>query len=635
MAGTDFSVLLKAELDSSGINAELKQIQDLVSKYSIEIIPELKSASLKNQLKSVSQEIANDFNKAFGTNLTGNDIFKVFENQAKQAQKVISQSFNKLAKSYQAVQNLKVKQSSLDPSQDSAKYNELQNQIDSAKQSYDDLYKSTSQNSSFDASAWKKVQDAIESATESQIAYNNAKKQDTLNNNITSELNSLEQLKSKWQESGVYTDNFKQKVADLENALSNVSSKGDLTTYRESLESVTTEINQAIQAKKQLENIQYSIKVGDFDTQIKSYEISLEKLGLSADEIQKRMKDVKTAFDELKTSASGDDIIPDQVVSNAEKLEEEMDKLSNTVKQIKLNDSLQADDLKVNDTITKLNEQLQKNTAYSSGAKEQIHAWISELESGSVAESRLKQINTEAKALHATMRDMGKIGLSWPDKFKQGIESFSGWISATTIVMTGINNVKKMANEVLSIDSALTELRKVSDAPESEITKYFDQATESAKKYGAAIDDVISSTADWSRLGYSLKDSSILSDATTLLQTVGDNMTQESSSEGLISILKGFNYDAEEVNSIIDVINQVANTEPIDTAGIVDALQRSASSLYAAGNDLNQSVSMITAANSVVQDPESIGTSFKTKFSQNCLYVQKCAYKTHLIAGKV
>lgn len=83
MASTDFSVLLKAVLDKSGINTELKQVQEIVKKYSIDIMPELKTASLRNQMKSVSKDIANDFNKAFGTNLTGNDVFKAFENQAK------------------------------------------------------------------------------------------------------------------------------------------------------------------------------------------------------------------------------------------------------------------------------------------------------------------------------------------------------------------------------------------------------------------------------------------------------------------------------------------------------------------------------------------------------------------------
>ena len=70
--------------------------------------------------------------------------------------------------------------------------------------------------------------------------------------------------------------------------------------------------------------------------------------------------------------------------------------------------------------------------------------------------------------------------------------------------------------------------------------------------------------------------------------------------------------NADEVTKVVDVVNEVANTEPIDTAGIFDGLTRSASSMKAANNTFEETVALITAANSVVQDPDSVGTAFKT-----------------------
>lgn len=91
MANTDFGVLLQAELDKSGINTELKKVQEIVRKYHLELTPDLQTASLKNQFKSVCQQMANDFNKTFNTNVSGNDIFKVYENKAKQLKQTIEQ----------------------------------------------------------------------------------------------------------------------------------------------------------------------------------------------------------------------------------------------------------------------------------------------------------------------------------------------------------------------------------------------------------------------------------------------------------------------------------------------------------------------------------------------------------------
>lgn len=91
LANTDFGVLLQAELDKSGINTELEKIQEIVKKYHLELTPDLQTASLKNQFKSICQQMANDFNKTFNTNVSANDIFRIYENKAKQLQHTIQQ----------------------------------------------------------------------------------------------------------------------------------------------------------------------------------------------------------------------------------------------------------------------------------------------------------------------------------------------------------------------------------------------------------------------------------------------------------------------------------------------------------------------------------------------------------------
>ena len=63
---------------------------------------------------------------------------------------------------------------------------------------------------------------------------------------------------------------------------------------------------------------------------------------------------------------------------------------------------------------------------------------------------------------------------------------------------------------------------------------------------------------------------------------------------------------------IVDKFNEIGNNFAISSTGIGEALQRSASALAAAGNSIDESVALITAANSVVQNPEQVGTALKT-----------------------
>ena len=61
------------------------------------------------------------------------------------------------------------------------------------------------------------------------------------------------------------------------------------------------------------------------------------------------------------------------------------------------------------------------------------------------------------------------------------------------------------------------------------------------------------------------------------------------------------------------------NNFAITSAGIGDALQRSASALYSAGNTIDESVALVTAANSVIQNPEQVGESIAHQHSNMLL----------------
>ena len=58
--------------------------------------------------------------------------------------------------------------------------------------------------------------------------------------------------------------------------------------------------------------------------------------------------------------------------------------------------------------------------------------------------------------------------------------------------------------------------------------------------------------------------------------------------------------DSEFALSIVDKFNEVSNNFSISSGGIGEALTRSASSLATANNTLDESIALITAANTVV-----------------------------------
>lgn len=172
--------------------------------------------------------------------------------------------------------------------------------------------------------------------------------------------------------------------------------------------------------------------------------------------------------------------------------------------------------------------------------------------------------------------------------------------------MQAIRGVRSVIDNVRKLDTAMTNLKKVTDETDAIYSRFVDNASKSAKRLGVTITDLVESTADFSRFGYSLAEASKLAESATIYSNV-DDIGIEQGTESIISTLKGFNIEANKSIDVVDKFNEVGNNFAISSEGIGEALKRSASALASANNDLDQSIALITAGNTVVQDAEAVG----------------------------
>lgn len=225
----------------------------------------------------------------------------------------------------------------------------------------------------------------------------------------------------------------------------------------------------------------------------------------------------------------------------------------------------------------------------------QYNDLVGRLSGGTLSEGQLADITQGIKNFKNEMQLSGNVGKLWTQELGRGFKQIAQFAGTYGLIHRIPMLLKRMASEVLKVDTAMTELRKVSDASDSQLDSYFTKATNSAKELGATISDVISSTADFSRLGYNLFDASKLSEVATLYKNVGDGISIDDASSSIVSTMKAFNIEATNAISIVDKFNEVGNNFAISSGGIGDALSRSASSLAVAGNSLDESIALITA----------------------------------------
>ena len=295
------------------------------------------------------------------------------------------------------------------------------------------------------------------------------------------------------------------------------------------------------------------------------------------DKIDKQRQNVEAR---IKTMRSQFDIKSAQLKSKYGDLfdEEEFRRILGTVQEIEseLNQTI-PDFQRINQLFQKMNTSSKKfETNLSANAKE------------------IGQIRKEAQLLNTSLgRFVQFYGFG---------ELFRGIKTAAT----------SMFEQIKLVDSAMVELKKVTSETKYTYDKFLDGAASKAKELGVTMSDYVDSVTEFARMGETFGNSQILAESANVMQMVSENLTAEQASQYLISTIKGFNLEASKSMAIVDALNNVSNNFSITTDGLGEALKRSSASMSAANNSLEQTIALITTANEVTQNPESVGNALKT-----------------------
>ena len=353
-----------------------------------------------------------------------------------------------------------------------------------------------------------------------------------------------------------------QKISQLgyENRLKNAHNQEIIDRIQQTRQKYESQQSKLAKIKERITSGEFEARTAKNNSWIDKYAGQNSE---SLAKARKQIEEINSLQKELQTGkyASGDKkgmtIVSDDQIAKTEKLDKTCKELKNTMTQVAKEESKTLGQGVAERSANSVATYMENNTKALKKYGEQL-ATLQQQYKSATTEFEKSDLDNQFKNLKSRISAEGLTGRSGWDEFKRAgkqIAQFAGIYGA--IQNIGMQIPSHMIGAVKDVNAAQIELTKVSDASGSQLTKYWSEASDSAQKYGSTISDVISSTADWSRLGYNLDDAKKLSDVTTLLQKVGDNMTQESSSQGLISTLKGFKMEADEASKVVDVVNEV------------------------------------------------------------------------------
>lgn len=430
--------------------------------------------------------------------------------------------------------------------------------------------------------------------------------------NIDSERSMLTGYENELKESGVLTEDLKKKILTLYDSLGAVTTQTSLTTWRAELKGVKSEIDDVIRTAAKSKEIQLGIDTEKYSTQINSFQQQLSKFGIDSGELflqaSASLKQLEAAYNDIKFS-DGDERLDHE--KEYQKLLEKTKNLLTQVKGQKSNELISNGDNRRISLVNELNNYLQKNTAMTKQSKQVIIEWINTLNSADdMTRGTFDNLMAQFKGLDAELRAANKLGLSWADKFKQAVEKFGGWAIATGSVMEMWNLFRRMPKEVYNIDTSMTSLYKVTDETEKKYTAFLNNASSKAQDLGRSISGLVEQTADWAKLGFDIDQANELAQISSIYSNVGE-VDDATAVSDLVTAMKSFNIEASDSITIVDSLNTLGNEFATDSAALGEGLKKSASALSLAGNDINQTLAMITGGTEITQNASEMGNALK------------------------
>lgn len=381
----------------------------------------------------------------------------------------------------------------------------------------------------------------------------------------------------------------------------------------------TTQISESFKqtaetVKRSNKDIASSIRDG---IDVHSIDADLSKLTAKWERYGKAGTDAAKIYEDLtKTGGLGDilknhsALSDDDLIDNYERYSRLLKTINNDLDVSKNQGSFLADRTKALGLDSRMENWMTKNTKAAKKYGDQIKSLQSQLRNLDLTDEKYKNILDEYKNIDYKAASEGLKGKTVWDQVKEAGAKMAGIVSTAQIVNTAVRGFKEMYQAVYDIDTAMTNLKKVTDESEATYDSFLNRSADSAQRLGRTVSSLVEQTANWSKLGYSLPESEKLSELSSIYANVAE-VDDATAVSDLVTAMKAFNLSTEDASSIVDSLNELGNNFATDAASLGQGLSNSASAMKLAGSDLYETLAMITGITEITQDASGAGNALK------------------------
>lgn len=256
----------------------------------------------------------------------------------------------------------------------------------------------------------------------------------------------------------------------------------------------------------------------------------------------------------------------------------------------------------------------------------ELNSKIKTLE-GKVSELKLKvdsqkvsKANKQLASLNATAQEGKKQADKWNYSWSKAFQSFTTYMSVTTVFYQTIHTIRDMIDEVTELDGALVELKKVTDLEGESLKRFTQEAYAAGTNVAKTGTEMVEAATSFAKAGYSEDQILQLGEVAAMYTNIADEaISSADAADFIIAQLKAFNLESKDINEtlansyhIIDAVNEVSNNFAVSSSDIATNLGKASSVMANAGNSMEQMIGLMTAGTEVTRNASKVANGLKT-----------------------
>jgi TP901 family phage tail tape measure protein len=225
------------------------------------------------------------------------------------------------------------------------------------------------------------------------------------------------------------------------------------------------------------------------------------------------------------------------------------------------------------------------------------------------AKKQFGLLQSEASAL-------GKTGDTVFSRLSKNAKQFLNFLGSATIIMSGVNAIKNMVNEVYSLDTALVDLQMATGSTRSQAKELLSTYIELGQQMGATATEVSAAASDYLRQGKSIAETNELIKDSLVLSKIG-NIESAEATTYLTTAMKGYQVAVSDVIGIVDKLSAVDLVSATDAGGLAEGMSEVANNARLAGVEMDKLLGYLAVIGETTgESMSSVGVGLNAIFSR-------------------